>query len=184
MTRKIFQKYKDGILGPANAVYNGYYDDQYFYMQFSEQFWFERELQCLNLLVDKPYTPQIVHIDLTQKEITFEWGESLNHALEHGTAPKDYKEQVKEILNDLVNSGVYKINTYPWTFYIVDDKIKVMDTYACTLEKEEIPYSLVENIINDSNRFIFKDNLLDVKATYQKTLEYEKEFWPEEFLNG
>ena len=184
MTRKIFQKYKDGILGPANAVYNGYYDSDTFYMEFKDQFWFERELNCLELLQGKYYSPQLKHINIVDKQITFEWGESLNHALEHGTAPSNYKEQVKAILEDLVNSGIYKINTYPWTFFVIDDKIKVMDAYACTLTKEQIPYSLVENIINDSNRFIFKDNMLDVKATYQKTLEYEKEFWPEEFLNG
>jgi len=184
MTRQIFQKYKNGILGPANAVYNGYFDQSKFYMQFSDQFWFERELVGLDLIKNKHYSPEIISIDSTQNEITFIWGESLNHALEHGTAPTDYKEQVKAILDDLVNSSIYKINTYPWTFFVLNNKIKIMDTYACTTEDENIPYSLVENIINDSNRFIFKDDILDVKATYQKTLEYEKEFWPEEFLNG
>jgi len=184
MTRKIFQKYKNGILGPANAVYNGFYDEKRFYMQFSDQFWFERELHGLDLIKDKEYAPQIIHIDFNNYEIVFTWGESLNHALEHGTAPLDYKEQVKEILTDLVQNSIYKINSYPWTFFVVNNKVQVMDAYACTTTDEQIPYNLIENIINDSNRFIFKDGMLDVKATYQKTLEYEKEFWPEEFLNG
>lgn len=184
MTRKIFQKYKDGILGPANAVYKGYYDNNKFYMQFSDQFWFDREINGLNLVAKKEYAPEVYSFDKTTNEIIIEWGESLNHALEHGTAPIDYMQQVKDILNNLVENSIYKINTYPWTFFVINNKIKIMDTYACVSEEDKIPYSLIENIINDSNRFIFKDGFLDVKATYQKTLEYEKQFWPEEFLNG
>ena len=184
MTKQIFQKYKDGILGPANAVYNAFYDDECYYMQFNDRFWYDRELHGLSLIAGKHYAPQNISTNNKERLITFNWGISLNHALEHNTAPVDYKEQVIAILDDLVNNNIYKINTYPWTFYVINNQVKLMDCYACTTTTEEIPFSLIENIINDSNRFIFKDNMLDVKATYKKTLEYEKEFWPEEFLNG
>lgn len=181
---KVFQKYKNGVLGPANVVYNGYYNDNNFYMNFLDQFWFEREVHGLSLIKNKEYAPSILSVDNTKKQITFKWGNSLNHMLEHNTAPIDYKDQVKEILTDLVSNNIYKINIYPWTFFVLDNKVKIMDMYAHTMPQEEIPYTLLENIINNENRFIFKNNLLDVKATYQKTLDYEKEFWPEEFLNG
>lgn len=183
MTKRIFQKYKNGILGPANAVYNAFYDDNYYYMQFNDRFWYDRELHGLSLIASKYYAPNI-NIDESKLLITFDWGISLNHALEHNTAPDDYKEQVTAILEDLVSNNIYKINAYPWTFFVIDGQVKLMDCYACTTLEDEIPFSLIEDIINDNNRFIFKDNMLDVKETYKKTLEYEKEFWPEEFLNG
>ena len=179
-----FQKYKNGILGPANAVYDGYYNNNKFYMNFSNQFWFEREVRGLHLIKDKEYAPTLLLVDNIKNQIVFEWGESLNHTLEHNTFPLDYKDQVKSILSDLVDNCIYKINTYPWTFFILDGKVKVMDMYGGVMLKENISYHLLENIINDTDRFIFKNNMLDVKSTYQKTLEYEKQFWPEEFLNG
>lgn len=183
-SEKVFQKYKNGILGPANVVYNGYYDDDKFYMNFLDKFWFEREVHGLYLIKNKDYAPNVLSVDSTKKQIIFQWGDSLNHMLEHNTAPIDYKNQVKQILADLINNSIYKINVYPWTFFVLDNKVKIMDMYAYTTPQEEIPYNLLENIINNDDRFIFKNNMLDVKATYQKTLEYEKEFWPEEFLNG
>jgi hypothetical protein len=179
---KKFQKYSnDGKLCTANAVYDALYDSEYYYMNFYESYWFEKELEGLEKIKKKSYSPEIVSINPQKLQIIIKWYDSnLNHLFfKNEVLPKNWKEQINEILLDLKSNNIYKINTYPHTFFIKNNQIKIIDLYACTdpiLEKHAI------KIINDKNRFRFENGLLDIKFTYDYTVKHQSQYWPEIFI--
>jgi hypothetical protein len=184
---KHFQKYSlNGYLCKSNAVYYAEHDDNTFFMNFLHPYFFSRELQGLSLVKNKDYCPEIISIDPKNLQITFKWYQSsLNHLLNNNSKlPIDWKEQIKFIVSDLENSGILKINCYPHTFYVKENKIHIMDLYACSFKKEIIKYEDFGYIINDFNRFKFVNGILDVESTYNYTIKNNCGFWPEDFLNG
>lgn len=182
-----FKKYVDGMLCIATPIYKGLYDDKIFKMCFNEQSWFDAELRNINLLSSKYYAPNILNIDSSNKEITLDWKDAcnLNHAFHKANnIPNDWLEQVKSIISDLEKSKVYKLNLYPHTFYVVNDKIHLMDLHACVLHNDTILEQDISSVINDRQRFKFVNGILDIQHTYNYTIKNNVGNWPEEFLNA
>lgn len=180
-----FKKYVDGNLCQATPIYNGYYNDETFVMKFHDCFWFNQEVRGLGLVSNKPYSPEILSVDALSKEIKFKWYDTnLNHIFNFNRKlPADWKQQIKVILKDLENAGLYKLNIYPHTFYVKNDKIHIMDLHACLCYDDKIEQKSIENIINDKNRFMFDNGILNIKEAYNYTLENNVGNWPEGSLN-
>lgn len=179
-------KYSDtGSKCVASPLYTGEFDDKFFKLKFHDEFWFNRETQYLNILSTKDYTPKIVYIDIENKEILLEInGKNLNHMLhDNDTLPADWKEQINFIVEDLKADNIFKINLYPHTFCVSDGKLKIIDFYACGNQNDSVSYDVVEDIINDKDRFNFIDGYLDVEATYKNTIKNQRIWWPEDVIN-
>jgi hypothetical protein len=175
------QKYYNGQLGPVSDLYEARYTDYAMYIQFKEKFWFDREVQYLNQLKGKPYCYELIDISNTDQMIVYKYQNSnLNHLLNEDRLDGiDYKTHVKDILTDLEQQGIRKINVYPHTFFMYDGQMKISDLYGCTTEFTSVPQETLGNIINDKERFKFVDGYLDCAATYKYTLDNSKNYWPE-----
>lgn len=182
---KPFFKFSNGYACEATPLYKGSYDNSVFVMSYKDQYWFDLEVRGIKLLEDKSYSPEIISIDPAQRKITFKWYDTnLNHMLHYNKPlPKDWTNQVKEILEDLEKSNIFKLNIYPHSFYLKNDKVCVMDLYACLLIEDKITSAELEGVINDKNRFLINDNLLDIKHAYNYTIKHNIGEWPEDFLN-
>jgi len=179
---KLFQKYSDdGYLCKPNAVYDAYVDNDFYYMNFYEDYFFKRELEGLNLIANKLYSPEVISVDENNLIIKIKWYDSnLNHLLyKKESIPDDWKEQINSILKDLISMNIYKVNIYPHTFYVKENKIKILDLYACS---SRIHYDKIKDIINDKNRFFFKNGFLHTKKTFEYTVKKQKEYWTESFI--
>lgn len=181
-----FKKYIDGNLCQATPIYDGYYNDEVFVMKFKDPFWFTQEVRGLGLISNKPYAPEVLLVNALDKEITFKWYDSnLNHLFHFNKElPANWKQQIKVILQDLENSGLYKLNIYPHTFYVKNSKIHIMDLHACLCYDDKIEQSFIGGVINDKDRFKFNDGILNIVDTYDYTIQNNIGDWPGGNLNG
>jgi len=178
---KPLEKYKNGWPGPLSDLYEARHNDICIFMQFKDKYWFDREIEYYNKLKNKSYCYKMLEVDASKLLIVFAYGgNNLNHLIHNNIDIEiDYKKQVREILNDLEKDGIKKINVYPHTFFIQDGKLKISDLYGCTTQSTLMSQELLGTIINDKKRFPFVDGYLDCEATYNYTLEYSKNYWPE-----
>lgn len=181
-----FKKYIDGDLCQATPIYDGFYNDEIFLMKFNNSFWFNQEVRGLELVSNKSYAPEVLSVDTLNKEIKFKWYNSnLNHLFHFNRdLPTDWGQQIKVILEDLKKSGLYKLNIYPHTFYIKNSKIHIMDLHACLCYDDKITQDAIGTVINDKNRFKFDNGILNIKDTYDYTIQNNIGNWPEDGLNG
>ena len=180
---KILEKYKnyDLVPGPVSDLYEARYDDSRIFVQFKDNFWFDRELEYYNILKDKTYCYELLDIDYSRLMVSFKYEDkNLSHLIyEKRIDESDYKQNVKDILCDLEKQGIMKINIYPWTFFIQNGKLKICDLYGCTTKSTLIPESYLKGVVNDTQRFPFMNGYLDCEATYNYTLEHSDNYWPE-----
>ena len=182
-----FNKYVNGNPCSPSPLYNGYYDGDVFIMIFKDEYWFNLEINGINLLANKSYAPNVLDIDTVNKQITIDWENSknINHLLNFNQPlPSNWKEQIKSIILDLESSSIYKINLYPHTFYLDQSTVRIIDLYAC-LHKNKIVYQKdIDHIINDKTRFKFNNEILDIKETYTYTLKNNIGNWPKGVIDA
>lgn len=175
----LFQKYEDGKLCKANSVYDPLCNDKIFRMTFNNNLWFEREKYWLTRLSRKSYVPEIVKIDDKKLIIDFKWyNKSLNHLI-HFNQYYNLND-VKSVIKDLEENGIYKLNIFPHTFFYDNTgQIKTMDFYGCLSKNKNFSKNFIENIVNDKERFAFKKNYVDIIETYRRTKQKQLNYWPE-----
>lgn len=183
---KPFFKFVNGYACQATPLYDGYYDSNSFMMSYKDQFWFDLELRGIELLDNKDYAPEILSINKDKKTILFKWYDTnLNHMMHYNKPlPNNWTLQIKEILNDLEQLNIFKLNIYPHTFYLKNDKICIMDLYACLLKDDKITNTELDGVINNKDRFPIKDNILDINYAYNYTIKNNVGNWPGDFLNA
>ena len=107
-------------------------------------FFFEREIFHLVEFQGKPWCPRLLEFNRTTKQIFIEWNDkSLNHIIfddnNLNEVCPDWKEQLFNILKDIVDLGYYKMALYPHCFYLdKNKKIKTFDYYSCITSSD--PY--------------------------------------------
>lgn len=206
-----FYKYDEGFdNAPAVMVYEPFVNEDktlykmhynnindYFYNErYTDdlvQFYFTREVDFLNRLKDKPYAPEVTNIDFENKEIIFKWYDSnLNRIMHEGNLDErlpNWKEQIKNIVNDLESQGIYKINLYPHTFYIdSNNNIRLYDLYGCVdIEEPRVEHRILDPIVTEANkqRFMLEDDQewIDMLIVYRYSKQNNAGKWPENFLN-
>jgi|SaaInlV_125m_DNA_1040241.scaffolds.fasta_scaffold26960_2 hypothetical protein len=181
-------KYYEGFPCPNSLVYSGELIDNRLTLSFNDCIWFDRELKGIGMLSNKEYLPNIIDINVNKLEITLEHGINLNHALyENLDLPTNWQQQVLKVVDDLERSSIYKLNLYPHTFIFVNNKVKLIDLYACAGAHEKIKYSTIESIIQPASekRFKFiKDGYLEIDKIYQYTKDNNAGEWEGDMLNG
>ena len=181
-----YYKYVSGDQYEASPLYDGYYNDRQFKMVYKDKFWFDLEVRGFEILKEKSYAPKLLSVDIDNNTLVFDWTNSknINHIINFNEdLPINWQEQIKNIIIDLEMSSLYKINLYPWTFYVKDSNIHVMDLYAC-LPVDDVVYKKdIYHILNDTDRFKFNNNILDIQATYQHTLKHIVEPWLGKIIN-
>lgn len=176
----LFRKYMNGNPCVPSPLYDSYYDDNLFKMVYKEEYWFNLELRGFELLKGKTYAPKLLSVDINNKTIIFDWSDSksINHIINfQDILPINWQEQIQNIILDLELSNIYKINLYPWTFYVKNSNVHVMDLYACFPKNDCIYKKDIYHILNDKNRFKFKNDMLDIQETYKYTLKHNVEPW-------
>jgi hypothetical protein len=127
------------------------YDPRPNYTEELVDYFFNRELTYIDIFKDYPWSPEFLEIDKKNKKIFFDWNtDTCNDLPFKGKALEDvcpnWKEQLFIILNDIIDSGHYKLSLYQHCFFIDKNKIlRTFDFYGC---------------IPKSNPFIEKARLL------------------------
>jgi len=100
-------------------------------------FFFEREVKNLQFFKDYDWVPKILDLDIFNKKIFLEWnGDTVNDLISKGYNIDEicptWKNQLHNILNDILDSGYYKMSLYTHCFFINNKGIlKTFDFYAC-----------------------------------------------------
>ena len=177
---KVLEKYYNGHLGPLSDLYEARYNEYCLFVQFKDEYWFNRELEYYSKLKNKSYCYELIDVVEKEKLIAYTYEDNLNHILyENRPLEFDYKKEVKNILTDLEQQGIYKVNVYPHTFFVKDGQLKISDLYGCTTDLTILPQEGLQSIVNNKDRFKFVDGFLDCKSTYKYTLEHSEDYWPE-----
>jgi len=133
----------------------------------------EREVNCLLKLYKKPHFPTLLSVDKKNLEIYITFcGVPLND----NNIPKNWKEQIQEIIKLLDESNVWNNDMWQNNFIVHDNIIHLVD-FGWGSSKEEFPFiNITTNDINDSQnifelldhvykrviqrRFIFQNKIL------------------------
>lgn len=151
------------------------------YTQEVVNWFFENELRWIDKFKTKPYAPEIIDIDLTDKKIYIKWYNlSCNQVMYSGKDwPQDqWRSQIKDIILDQYRSGVYKLTMYPHCHYIDDtNNMRAIDWYGCVLVN--YPYieeKYMQGIIHDTAKFRLEetgqriDNLINLEIMFKRSL--------------
>ena len=142
-------------------------------------FFFERELKYINIFKDKPWCPDIKEINISEKKIYIEWNkETLNTILftpgrDLNKECPDWKEQIFEILKDVLDSGYYKMALYPHCFFIdTNGRIKTIDYYS-VIERENpfIKRSIIQGMIGELSNDRFDKSTVDGYINFETFFE-------------
>ena len=120
-----------------------------YYTKEMVKFFFDREVKYLTVFQDRPWAPRNITIDKEEQKIYFSWaGETCNQIVYGGRslddALPDWKEQMTEILKDIVNSGYYKTSLYPHCYFIDNGVLRTFDFYGCVCASD--PYVKLNHI--------------------------------------
>ena len=155
--------------------------------------WFQREIKYIEILKNKPYAPEVTHIDIEKRIIEFKWYErSVNILLRYGQLEKieNWQQQIKDILADLLAQDIRKSNLYPHTFYMDDkNQIHIMDLYGCSSSEDRYaPKALLSSIVHDPSHPRFAQSVMgdvyDTFKLYDLTVKMNYGRWPGDFLNA
>lgn len=155
-------------------------------------FFFEREVKYLTAFQGKPWAPKLIDIDLNARKIFIEWNkETLNTIMFTPGRDLDkecpnWKEQIFEILKDVLDSGYYKMALYPHCFFIdTTGNVKTFDMYS-TIERDNpfIERRLIEGMIGEQSQGRFNDStsdgVINFETFFKITLtDHLSKTWPD-----
>ena len=121
---------------------------------------FQNELAYLELFKDKKYAPEVKDIDYKNQKIYIKWyGKSCNQII-NDPEIKEWPEymwrrQIRDIIVDQYDEGIYKLTMYPHCHYITDTKqMKAIDWYGCVpIDDPFIEQKYMQGIIHDTAQF-------------------------------
>ena len=148
---------------------------------------FEREVKHLTLMQQYLWAPKILSIDGNKIYIEFN-KETLNHILLNPGRSLDvecpnWKEQIFNIIKDILDAGYYKVALYPHCFFLKDGIIKTIDFYSCVgIEERYIERKHLEGMIGEQSGDRFNlatvDERVDFKEFFRITMtEYLGKNW-------
>lgn len=131
-----------------------------FYTKEVVDWFFQNELTYLEFFKDKKYAPEVKDIDYKNQKIYIKWyGKSCNQII-NDPEIKEWPEymwrtQIRDIIVDQYDEGVYKLTMYPHCHYITDRKqMKAIDWYGCVpIDDPFIEQKYMQGIIHDTAQF-------------------------------
>jgi hypothetical protein len=146
----------------------------------AEWFWFN-ELTYLELFKDKPYAPEIVDIDYKTRKIFLKWYNKSCNQIIYGPGiwPQgDWRQQIKDIILDQWDEGIYKLTMYPHCHYTDSQgQMRAIDWYGCVpIDEPYIEEKYMQGIIHDTAQFRLEetgaavDNVLNLETMFKRSL--------------
>lgn len=157
------------------------------------EWFFFNELTYLEYFKDKPYAPEVIDVNYSERRIYLKWyGESCNQVM-YGNKqwPQDlWRQQIKDIIIDQYNEGVYKLTMYPHCHYIDNNgQMRAIDWYGCVpVESPYIAEKYMQGIIHDTARFRLDetgaavDSVLNLEKMFKRSLG-EHVLWGDQNMN-
>lgn len=145
------------------------------------EWFFTNEIKYIEKFIDKPYAPEIVDIDYYNKKIYLKWYDvSCNQIIYKPChwPEKQWRQQIKDIIIDQYNEGVYKLTMYPHCHYIdTHGQMRAIDWYGCVpVEAPYIEEQYMQGIIHDTAKFRLEETgesvkgLLNLETMYKRSL--------------
>ncbi len=211
---KYYFKISDGVLCSSNLLYTprissmgdilcmswnadeSYQKTEYdrpYYTQELVDFFFLRECKYLTVFQKYDWCPKLIEIDKEKKYIFLEWNNiTLNNILHKDENINDicptWKNQMFQILDDLIDSGHYKMSLYPHCYFLdKNNKLKTFDFYAC-VEKSNpyVKWSILKGMIGKESFKRFNDAVEGDSVNFEKFfIDTIKNYikWPEDALS-
>jgi hypothetical protein len=214
MNWNYFYKIDEGWDGaPTNVLYEPFVsddkslflmhynnDNDYFenlhYPEEMVDFYFQREARWLERFQGFDFAPEVVDIDYKDRKIIYKWyNKNLNRGLytDEFELPEGWQQQVKDVIRQISEQGIFKLNLYPHTFYFDDDyNLKVSDMYACIdngdiyIDTHVIKPVLDPNggVSNERFEMFTEDGKVNLRKVYDYSMSINYGQWPGDFLNG
>lgn len=152
-------------------------------------FFFKREIKYRELFKNFEWMPKPINVDGTK--IYMEWSpDTCNNILfiqdkKMIDLCPDWKDQLLQIIQDIKNTGYYKMALYPHCFFVKEGKLKTFDFYSCVeIDNPYIERNKIESIIgpDSGNRFnsATSDGLIDFSVFFKNTLtNHLQNYWPD-----
>lgn len=151
------------------------------YTQEVVDWFFQNELKYIEIFKNKPYAPEVIDINYAKKKIYIKWYDlSCNQIIyKSSNWPKDlWRTQIKDIMLDIYNEGVYKLTMYPHCHYISDDgNMRAIDWYGCMpVDSPYIAEKYMQGIIHETAQFRLEetgtsvDSVLNLETMFKRSL--------------
>lgn len=162
------QQTYEPLINPEGTVYCANYDhnnlyqrkwqpDRVGYTQDIVEYFFNKEVGYAHKFSNKLWAPEIIDIDYVSKRIFYKWyGPTCNELIYTGrTLPSDWKLQLRNIMMDCYNEGVYKLTMYPHCHYYDNSGIMhTLDMYKCVeVDDPFIEAKYMDGIIHETAKF-------------------------------
>lgn len=142
---------------------------------------FENELKYIKKFINKPYAPEILDINYNERKIYFKWySVSCNQIIyKPHKWPQDlWRKQIKDIMLDIYNEGVYKLTMYPHCHYISEDgNMRSIDWYGCVpVDAPYIEEKYMQGIIHETAQFRLEEtgdavnSVLNLETMFKRSL--------------
>ena len=142
-------------------------------------FFFEREVKYLKQMQKYAWSPKLLSIK--DNKIYIEgYKETLNQILLTPGRDLDeecptWKEQIFNIIKDILNEGCYKLALYPHCFFLKDGLVKTFDFYSCVgIEERYISRKNLNGMIGNESTDRFNlstvDDQVDFKMFFEITM--------------
>lgn len=190
LQRCMSQQTYEPLVNPEGNVFCANYDFDNKYQRLEDpvrklytpdvvDWFFENEVYNVLKFQTKSYAPKILDIDQKNKRIFYEWAETCNEVLYSGRKlPRDWRKQIRYIMTDLYNEGIYKLTMYPHCHFIKDGVMKTIDWYGCvTINNPYIETQYMDGIIHESAKFrleetgVIKDNKYNLEIMYKRSMQ-------------
>jgi hypothetical protein len=142
---------------------------------------FQNELAFIEYFKDKPYAPEVTDIDYANQKIYLKWyGKSCNQIIygEESWPKELWRKQIRDIIIDQYDEGVYKLTMYPHCHYIDDnDNMRAIDWYGCVpVDEPFIEEKYMQGIIHETAQFRLDEtgkpieDKLNLEIMFQRSL--------------
>lgn len=188
------QQTYEPLVSPDSKIFckNYSWPNEYQYMETKDrplytsevvEWFFQNELKYIDLFKDKPYAPEIIDIDYNTRKIYLKWyGESCNQVIYRDMFPTwpslEWRKQIKDIILDQYNEGIYKLTMYPHCHYIDNHgQMRAIDWYGCVpVDAPYIEEKYMQGIIHETAQFRLDEtgkavnHVLNLETMFKRSL--------------
>ena len=162
------QQTYEPLVNPEGTIFCANYDWQNQYQRiwqpdrigYTEEvvdYFFRKEVDYAQRFSEYSWAPKILEIDYIDKRIFYAWhGKTCNEMIHTSKVmPFDWQQQLKTIMLDTYNSGVYKLTMYPHCHYFDQyGEMHTIDMYGCVEVNDPfIDVKYMDGIIHSTAQF-------------------------------
>lgn len=131
--------------------------DRVGYTQEVVEYFFNKEVEYAQRFSNKAWAPTIIDIDYNKKCVFYKWnGKTCNEMMHtNKTLPWDWQQQLKDIMIEAYQNGVYKLTMYPHCHFFDEyGQMHTIDMYGCVeVDDPFIEAKYMDGIIHSTAQF-------------------------------